>query len=113
LKLTSDAFPHEGDIPRRHTADGENVSPRVTWSDPPPGTASFALVCEDPDAPAGTWVHWVIYNIPAEAGELPAGTPGQPELPGGARNGKNRACGRSHDSDTSPLRNLQQRQHPA
>lgn len=65
LKLKSPAFEHGKSIPRKHTCDGENISPELSWSDAPDGTKSFVLICDDPDAPGGTWVHWVIFNIPA------------------------------------------------
>ncbi len=70
--LTSPAFMHEHEIPTRHTCDGADVSPALSWSDPPAGTKSFALVVDDPDAPdprapTRTWVHWVLYRIPASA----------------------------------------------
>jgi Raf kinase inhibitor-like YbhB/YbcL family protein len=53
-------------IPRRHTCDGDDVSPPLAWSDPPAGTQSLALIVDDPDAPAGTWAHWVLFNLPAD-----------------------------------------------
>jgi Raf kinase inhibitor-like YbhB/YbcL family protein len=63
LRVRSGAFGDGEPIPRRFTQDGENVSPPLTWSDPPEGTSSFALVCEDPDAPSGLFVHWLVWNI--------------------------------------------------
>ena len=63
--ITSPAFEHERTIPAKYTCDVEDVSPPLQWSDPPAGTKSFALIVDDPDAPSGTWVHWVVYNIPA------------------------------------------------
>ncbi|MFZ5893960.1 MAG: YbhB/YbcL family Raf kinase inhibitor-like protein [Myxococcota bacterium] len=68
--LSSPSFADGDRIPRRHTADGENVSPRLTWSKPPAGAESLALVCEDPDAPRGTFVHWLAWNLPVEQREL-------------------------------------------
>jgi len=70
LSLTSPAFKHHGSIPRRHTCDGEDVSPALSWTGAPEGTKSFALVVDDPDAPDPAapkvvWVHWVLYNLPA------------------------------------------------
>ena len=73
FELQSPAFGRGGDIPVKHTCDGQDRSPGLRWSDPPAGTKGFALVADDPDAPAGTWVHWVIYNIPAALRELPEG----------------------------------------
>ena len=70
LILKSPAFNEGGRIPDRFTADGENVSPPLAWSDPPPTTKSFALVCSDPDAPRGTWYHWAVYDLPASASQL-------------------------------------------
>ncbi len=70
--LESPAFVDGQPIPARYTCQGEDISPPLTWSDPPQGTRSFALIMEDPDAPGGIWVHWVIYNIPAEMRSLPA-----------------------------------------
>ena len=70
MRLNSSAFPDGGVIPRRFTCDGEDISPPFAWSDVPPGARSFALLCDDPDAPAGTWRHWAIYDIPANRTEL-------------------------------------------
>ena len=82
LKVSSEAFEDHGRIPERHTSDGEDVSPAVSWSGAPEGTKSFALVVHDPDAPlVDGFTHWVLYNIPAETTELEegshAGTAGQ------------------------------------
>src|SRR3989442_4871229 len=71
LILTSAAFKDGAPIPGKYTCDGVDVSPPLTWSDAPAGTRSFALIADDPDAPGGTWVHWVLYNLPAEVAELP------------------------------------------
>jgi hypothetical protein len=65
LVVKSGAFGQGGAIPSKYTCDGSDVSPPIAWTKGPEGTASYALVADDPDAPAGTWVHWVIYNIPA------------------------------------------------
>ena len=89
MQLTSPAFAEGQSIPREHTCDGADVSPALHWRDVPSPTRSFALICDDPDAPAGTWVHWVIYGLPAEARELPAALPGAETLPDGARQGLN------------------------
>jgi Raf kinase inhibitor-like YbhB/YbcL family protein len=70
FRITSPAFSEGGTIPTRHSCDGENRSPRLTWSDAPDGTESFALIVDDPDAPGGTFTHWVLYNVPGDAGEL-------------------------------------------
>jgi len=79
MKLTSDAFGENEAIPSRYTGDGEDVSPPLQWTDSPEGTQSFALICDDPDAPAGTWVHWVTWNIPAEERTLAEGSKGNSE----------------------------------
>ena len=89
FELTSSAFAHEQAIPQKYSCDGENVSPPLAWSEPPAGAQSFALICEDPDAPAGIWVHWILYNIPAEARSLPEGVPATVELADGSLHGKN------------------------
>ncbi len=89
LELTSSAFQEGQPIPQQHTGDGKDVSPALKWTDPPAGTKSFALVCDDPDAPRKTWVHWVLFNVAAESRELGEGVPAQETLPGGARQGKN------------------------
>jgi Raf kinase inhibitor-like YbhB/YbcL family protein len=89
MQLTSSAFGESENIPKRYTDDGENVSPPLRWSGAPDGTKSFALICDDPDAPRGTWVHWVLYNLPADKNELAESVPAREELPNGARQGKN------------------------
>lgn len=87
--ITSSAFAHGAMIPKEYTCDGKDVSPPLSWSDPPEKTQSFALIMDDPDAPMGTWVHWVIYNIPATARSLPEGIPTNADLPDGSRQGRN------------------------
>jgi Raf kinase inhibitor-like YbhB/YbcL family protein len=84
LHLSSTAFENGQAIPRRYTGDGEDVSPPFTWAEPPSGTQSFALICDDPDAPRGTWVHWVLCNLPADSRELAEGASAN-----GAIEGKN------------------------
>lgn len=73
FRIASPAFADGASIPLRHTCDGDNLSPRLTWTDVPDGTRSFALVVDDPDAPGGTFTHWVLYDIPAEVRELGQG----------------------------------------
>lgn len=75
LSLTSEAFADGQRIPARYTCDGEDLSPPLAWSGAPPGTRSFALFCEDPDAPAGTWHHWAAFDIPAGTTRLAEGVP--------------------------------------
>lgn len=87
--LTSPAFTPDGAIPVRHTCDGQDLSPALHWTNPPPGTAAFALVCHDPDAPAGDWVHWLIYNLPDTMRALPEGVPPDPEPGWGSLQGRN------------------------
>lgn len=73
FRISSPAFADGADIPLRHTCDGDNISPRLTWTDVPGGTRSLALVVDDPDAPGGTFTHWVLYDIPAVTRELGQG----------------------------------------
>jgi Raf kinase inhibitor-like YbhB/YbcL family protein len=87
--LTSSAFDEGGAIPKKYTCDGADVSPPLSWAAPPGGTQSFALVSDDPDAPVGTWVHWVIFNLPAGLDGLPEGVPADAEPSLGGRQGKN------------------------
>jgi Raf kinase inhibitor-like YbhB/YbcL family protein len=89
IKLKSPAF-KEGDmIPEKHTCDGEDISPNLEWSPTPADCKSLALICDDPDSPSGTWVHWVIYNIPAQAGKLTEGIPAIKTLKDGSLQGIN------------------------
>lgn len=81
FELTSNDFAAGSMIPSTYTCDDKNLSPHLAWRDPPSNTKSFALVCHDPDAPSGTFVHWIVYDIPAGTSMLPRGGP----LPGGAR----------------------------
>jgi Raf kinase inhibitor-like YbhB/YbcL family protein len=89
IDLSSTAFGEGADIPKQYTADGEDVSPPLRWSDPPQATNSFALICDDPDAPRGTWVHWVLFNLPAEQRQVDEGVPAREVLDHGAKQGKN------------------------
>lgn len=89
FSLTSPAFQEGGHIPSAYTCDGKDISPALKWENPPEGTAAFALICDDPDAPVGTWVHWVIYNIPADYRRLPEGISSEPKLQDGMLQGKN------------------------
>ena len=87
--LTTTAFAEGGGIPKKHTCDGTDVSPALDWKDAPGGTQSFALIADDPDAPVGTWTHWIIWNIPAKTTALPEGMAKVGESGDGARQGKN------------------------
>lgn len=89
FELTSTAFAQGDPIPAKYTCDGQDISPPLGWSDPPEGTRSFALINDDPDAPVGTWDHWVIYNLPSETRSLPEAVSSDAELPDGSRNGQN------------------------
>jgi Raf kinase inhibitor-like YbhB/YbcL family protein len=93
MKLSSTALAHEGTVPPRYTCDGANVSPPFSWSEVPAGTKSFALVVTDPDAPdpkapKTTWVHWVLYDIPADVHGLREAIPSK-GLPPGTLEGLN------------------------
>jgi len=85
--LTSSAFEPGQAIPRSYTCDGEDISPPLQWRDPPPGTMSFALIMDDPDARG--WVHWLLYNLPATTRSLPEAVPAGAKLPDGSRQGRN------------------------
>lgn len=87
--IQSSDFANGADVPRPFTCDGEDRSPALSWSGAPEGTKTFALIADDPDAPAGTWVHWVIFNIPAKTNSLPSGVEKKEQLPDGAKQGRN------------------------
>lgn len=89
LDLTTPSFAEGQPIPPRHAFDEQNVSPALKWSGVPPATKSLALICDDPDAPMGTWVHWVIYDLPPDAGGLAEGVATTPELANDAKQGLN------------------------
>ncbi|RLB41089.1 MAG: YbhB/YbcL family Raf kinase inhibitor-like protein [Deltaproteobacteria bacterium] len=89
IKITSTAFENGANIPVKYTCDGEDVSPPLRWEGVPDGAKSLALICDDPDAPMGTWVHWVLFNIPPDVTELPEKIPSQPNLDNGAVHGIN------------------------
>jgi Raf kinase inhibitor-like YbhB/YbcL family protein len=87
MEITSTAFAEEGMIPRRFTCDGEDISPPLSWKGVPEGTKSLALIADDPDAPRKTWVHWVVFNLPAGSSGLPENVPPEKTLAGGGRQG--------------------------
>jgi Raf kinase inhibitor-like YbhB/YbcL family protein len=89
LQLSSKAFLDGQPIPKKFTCSGQDVSPELAWSYAPSDTKSFALIVDDPDAPADVWVHWVIYDLPPETRGLPENVPRDRELSNGARQGKN------------------------
>jgi Raf kinase inhibitor-like YbhB/YbcL family protein len=89
FELTTSAFKQNGAVPREYTCDGSDISVPLSWKDAPEGTESFAVIVDDPDAPRGTWVHWVIYDIPADGRELSAGIGHEDSLQSGAKQGKN------------------------
>lgn len=89
LTITTTSFPAEGMIPAKYTCEGANVSPALSWTGVPAGAKTLALICDDPDAPGGNWVHWVLFNLPAAASGLAEKVDTGPTLPGGARQGMN------------------------
>ncbi len=91
LTISSPAFAAGATIPVKHTCDGEDLSPRLEWNDPPAGTKALALIVDDPDAPVGDWVHWVVVDLPATSRALPEGVGGAGEIRGvePARQGRN------------------------
>ena len=89
LRVTSPAFMDGARIPKKFTCDGPDASPKLNWNEAPPKTQSFALIMDDPDAPVGTWVHWVLFDLPADTKELAEGVAKQEQLANGARQGRN------------------------
>ena len=87
IKLTSSAFEDGGMIPARYTCDGENISPPLEWDGVPDGTKSIAIICDDPDAPGGMWVHWVLFDLPASTKELEENIDDDETLTCGTRQG--------------------------
>ena len=107
LSLSSPAFEAGGNIPPLYTCDGSNISPPLNWSGVPPQAASLALIVDDPDAPdpaapQRTWVHWVLYNIAADARALPQGVRLQ-DLPAGSREGINDWQERGYGGPCPPI----------
>ncbi len=89
FELTAGTFKEGASIPTQHTCEGEDRSPPLRWNHPPAGTRCFALIADDPDAPGGTWVHWVLFNIPIDVRGLEEGLPAQEILPNDAQQGLN------------------------
>jgi Raf kinase inhibitor-like YbhB/YbcL family protein len=87
--ISSTSFSNGDDIPKKFTCDGADVSPELSWTEAPAGTQSFALIADDPDAPSGTWTHWVLFDLPPATTTLAEGLSKIDELPGGERQGRN------------------------
>jgi Raf kinase inhibitor-like YbhB/YbcL family protein len=96
------AFAMNAAMPPKYAACGDNVSPPLSWSKVPDGTKSIAIFCDDPDAPRGDWVHWVLFNLPPETAKLEAGVPKQAKLPNGAIQGVNDFPGTGYDGPYPP-----------
>jgi Raf kinase inhibitor-like YbhB/YbcL family protein len=88
FELTSPAFKNDERIPKKHTGEGADTSPALNWTSAPIGTQSFALIMDDPDAPVGLWLHWVLYDIPASLTALPEGVAKNDILPDGSKHGR-------------------------
>ncbi len=89
MKITSAVFTEGSNIPSKYTCDGQDISPPLEWKDAPEGTKSFALISDDPDAPVGTWVHWVAFNIPPGVAKLEENIKHDKEFKNGMRQGNN------------------------
>jgi len=89
IRLASSAFPEGAVIPKRHAGDGKNLSPALSWQKSVMAVLSYAILMEDPDAPSGTFTHWILFNIPPQADHLPEGVPVHPDVPGIGRQGSN------------------------
>lgn len=89
MHVTSSAFTEGSVIPAKYTCDGEDISPPLEWKNASAGTKSFVLICDDPDAPGSTWVHWVAYNIPPETNKLDENVKPEKEFKDGMRQGNN------------------------
>ena len=89
MEVMTSAFQAGQTIPTKYTCQGVDISPPLQWSGVPAGTKDLALICDDPDAPAGTWVHWVLYNLPVTATDLAENVPPLETLPSGAKQGIN------------------------
>jgi len=89
LTVSSTAFTDGQSIPVKYTSQGADISPPLHWDGAPAATQSFVLFCDDPDAPGGTWSHWVVFNLPSATNSLPEAVPSSEDLPGGAHQGLN------------------------
>ena len=102
IELTSSAFTQGQPIPEKYTCKAEDISPALSWGEPPAGTQSFALIMDDPDAPVGTWVHWVLFNIPASTRDLPEAFPSDATLPDGSMSGNSSFGGPGYGGPCPP-----------
>lgn len=102
MEIKSQSFQHEDMIPSHYTCDGQNISPPLSWSGAPEKTKSFALICDDPDAPVGLWVHWVLFDIPVSVYALPEKFPRMEEIPGLGKSGKNTSGRYGYDGPCPP-----------
>jgi Raf kinase inhibitor-like YbhB/YbcL family protein len=102
LSISSTAFAPGNPIPVDYSCKGRNISPALAWAGTPAGTASFALIVDDPDAPSGTFVHWVIYNIPSASKGLPESVDTTPMLPDGTLQGRNGAGSQHYEGPCPP-----------
>ena len=89
MNISSTAFTEGGMVPQKYTCDGTDISPPLKWDAVPAGTKSIAIISDDPDAPVGTWVHWVLYDIPADTRQLPEDLPTESNVLGTASQGQN------------------------
>lgn len=102
MNVASSAFDEGTNIPKKYTCEGTNVSPQLQLSGIPAGTKSIALICDDPDAPMGTWVHWLLYNLPADTTTLAEGIAKTDSLPNGAAQGVNSGGKVGYDGPCPP-----------
>lgn len=102
MEIHSAAFEDGSAIPRKYACDGDNISPPLSWSNPPAGTQSFALIADDPDAPMGTYVHWVIYDLPADMTALRSAVPNEKALQNDAKQGMNSSKGIGYTGPCPP-----------
>ena len=102
FEISSPAFANGQPIPADFSCNGSDISPALAWTEPPAGTQSFALILDDPDASAGTWVHWVVFNIPASTRDLKPGTPTDPQLSDGSLQGKTSAGSNGYHGPCPP-----------
>jgi Raf kinase inhibitor-like YbhB/YbcL family protein len=102
LAISSPAFANGDSIPSDFSCNGRDVSPILNWTEPPSGTQSFALIMDDPDAPIGTWVHWVMFNIPASTRTLKEGIATDAQLTDGSIQGKTSAGSHGYHGPCPP-----------